>query len=297
MNRKDFGQLIASLRQDIGWTQAQLAEHADIDNATLSNIERGAKRHLDPETLFQLANALRLTSLERREFFLGACGLEQEKLVRQPDPNTPTSIFRPALLLNQLTEIMEQVHLPTHLGDCYGDILAVNRVLLEIFQMEPETLKMMIRSLGSFNNLHFVYGMLQSQQALADEYSKSALDSIRAFREGSIRYRTDPYYQEMLKKFRDPKQYPLFERYWRRVTTLDEDKEISLSPLQVYHQKYGTLSLTMTSSVSLTPYGELFLTYFLPMDETTSSAIASMIESVGKKAIRLISWPDKKPLS
>lgn len=41
MNRKEFGELVAALRQDLGWTQFQLAEYADIDEAVVSQIERG----------------------------------------------------------------------------------------------------------------------------------------------------------------------------------------------------------------------------------------------------------------
>jgi len=296
LNRKEFGQLIASLRQDLSWTQAQLAENADLDNATLSNIERGAKRHLDPDILFKLANALQLTTIERREFFLGACGLEQEKMVRQPGPGTPTPVFETEGLINHLMGVMEQVLLPANLGDCYGDIVAVNTLLLEIFKVEAEALKVMVSTWGGFHNLHFVYGMLQSQQALGEGYSKSAQDAIRAFREGSLRYRARPYYQSLLKKFRDPDQYPLFERYWRRVSTLEDDKASTLNSMQIQHPQYGTLSLATTSSTTTTPYGELFLTYFLPMDHHTAASLVAMSAVSEPKALQLLSWPEKKPL-
>ena len=68
MNRKEFGQLFATLRQDLDWTQFQLSEYADIDEPVISQIERGVKKFFEPELLFQLANALQLTTLERREF-------------------------------------------------------------------------------------------------------------------------------------------------------------------------------------------------------------------------------------
>src|SRR3990172_1994372 len=83
MNRKDFGKLLSTLRQDLDWTQFELSEYADIDEAVVSQIERGVKRHFEPELLFRLANALQLTTLERREFFLAASGLDQNQIVRQ----------------------------------------------------------------------------------------------------------------------------------------------------------------------------------------------------------------------
>lgn len=78
MNRKEFGQLLATLRKDMGWTQFQLAELVEIDEAVISQVERGVKKHYEPELLFSLANAFQLTTLERREFFLAASGLEKK---------------------------------------------------------------------------------------------------------------------------------------------------------------------------------------------------------------------------
>jgi transcriptional regulator with XRE-family HTH domain len=296
MNRKEFGQLIASLRQDLGLTQAQLAEQIDLENATLSNIERGAKRHIEPETLFRLANALQLTSLERREFFLGACGLEQEKIVRQPGPGSKTNVFDADKVLAELFDLMGQIYLPANLGDCYGDLIAVNKALLGVLHINTDALKSMSEAIGGFNNLHYVYGTLLGQQALGDEFSQSSLDAIRSFREGSLRYRSKPRYRELMQEFRDPQRYPLFERYWRRVSTLDEDKETAGDRLLSRHPKYGTLSLMISSRVTITPYGELFLSYFLPLDAHTASSLNSLVAETGQEVVPLLSWPDKKPL-
>jgi transcriptional regulator with XRE-family HTH domain len=296
VNRKEFGQLIASLRQDLGLTQAQLAEQIDLENATLSNIERGAKRHIEPETLFRLANALQLTSLERREFFLGACGLEQEKIVRQPGPGSKTKVFDADKVLAELFDQMGKIYLPANLGDCYGDLIAVNKALLGVLQIDADALKSMSEAIGGFNNLHYVYGSLLSQQALGNEFSQSALDAIRAFREGSLRYRSKPRYRELMREFRNPQRYPLFERYWRRVSTLDDDKESAGDRMQFQHPRYGTLSLMISSQVTVTPYGELFLSYFLPMDAHTATSLTSLVAETGQEVIPLLSWPEKKPL-
>jgi len=297
MNRKDFGQLIASLRLDMGLTQAQLAEQAELETATLSNIERGAKSHLEPETLFRLANVLHLTSLERREFFLGACGLEQEQIVRQPGPKSKTSVFDARKILKNLLQLMGQIYLPVHLGDCYGDIIAVNRATLDVFQLDDNALKAMTSFQGGFNNLHYMYGTLQGQQAFGNEYSQSALDAILAFREGSLRYRSRPRYQALMKEFNNPAHYPLFDRYWRRASTLDEDKETGGTPIQSQHPKYGALSLMISSTVTITPYGELFLSYFLPMNAETAASLIRAVAENGQEVIQLLSWPEKKPLA
>ena len=93
MNRRQFGELVAALRQDLGWTQFQLAEYAELDDAVVSQIERGVKKYFEPELLFQLVNAFQLTTLERREFLLAASGLDQKQIVRQPSAAMATDVF------------------------------------------------------------------------------------------------------------------------------------------------------------------------------------------------------------
>ena len=80
MNRKDFGELLSTLRQDLDWTQFNLSEYANVDEAVISQIERGVKKFFEPELLFNLANALQLTTLERREFFLASARPKRERL-------------------------------------------------------------------------------------------------------------------------------------------------------------------------------------------------------------------------
>ncbi len=296
MNRKEFGQLIASLRNDLNWTQSLLAEYAEIDIATLSNIERGAKRHLDPEILVNLANALQLTSLERREFFLGASGVPQEKIVRQPGPNTPTQVFNPELVLGNLLGVMGKIQLPLTLGDPFGETIAVNRAMLEVIQVDPASLKTLTRVTGGFSVLHFVYGMLQGQQTFGQEFNEAAISAIRSFREGSLRYRSDPRYSELMNEFRNVQKYPLFDRYWRKASTLDMDKEAMRELLEFQHPFLGKLRFFLCSAVTLTPYGELYLTHYMPHDRQTNQSLIEIFDKGGSEVVQLLSWPDKKPL-
>ena len=46
MNRFEFGRLVASLREDMRWTQLELAEKSGVDISAVSNIERGERRTL-----------------------------------------------------------------------------------------------------------------------------------------------------------------------------------------------------------------------------------------------------------
>jgi transcriptional regulator with XRE-family HTH domain len=293
MNRKEFGRLVALLRADLGWTQSQLAEYAEIETNTLSNIERGAKKYLEPAVLYRLANALQLTSLERREFFLASCGLDQKQMVRQPDAYISTEAFGGEKVLNDAIAVMSKMFAPAHLGDAYGDVLAVNHILLELMQISPSALQKASDSPVGINNMHMIYGMIEIYQATGDKFNGTALSSIRAFREGSLRYRTKPRYLRLMKEFKNVNKYPLFDRYWRKASVLDDDKEAMLSPFEIDHGLYGNLQIISSSSVFLTPYGELYLSHYFPMDRHTASAFIEIAEKVGTGVVRLMPWPKK----
>src|SRR5512134_1831882 len=123
MKRNEFGELIAALRQDFGWTQASLSEFAQVEEAVISQIERGVKKHFEPELLFSLGNAFQLTTLERREFFLAASGLDQKQIVRQPSAAMSTDVFNARKALDKMVDMTRQVRLPAFLCDVYSDVI------------------------------------------------------------------------------------------------------------------------------------------------------------------------------
>jgi len=294
MNKKEFGRLISLLRAELGWTQTQLAEYAEIQVAALSNIERGIKKYIEPEILFCLANALQLTSLERREFFLASCGLDQKQMMRQPDPNIPTKTFDGKKIMKEMETMMSNMCAPAHLGDSYGDVIAVNNILLELIQITPDTLQKAGLSPAGINNIHIIYGMIETHQAFGDKFNDMALSSLRAFRESSLQYRAKPYYLSLMKEFRNVKKYPLFDRYWRKASVLDDDKEAMLSPFELNHQLYGKLRITSSSSVILTPFGELYLSHYFSLDYRTAKAFIKIADKVGFGILKLTPWPRKK---
>lgn len=290
MKRLEFGALVALLRNELGWTQSQLAEYAEIEIATLSNIERGAKKFFEPELLFRLANALQLTSLERREFFLASCGLDQKQIVRQPSTITPTNVFDSKNLLHKLTNLVSQIYAPAILGDVFGDILAVNNILLEVLNIDPSLAKMLAQNGVRINYLQIVFDV---QGVFSENGVEFDISLLRAFREGSLRYRTKQRYTEVLQGLRNIKEYPSFDRYWRRVSTIEDDKESMLDPINIKHNTYGNLQFTISSSVTLTPHGELFLSHYFPMDLHTAESVIEIAKKVGTEVIPLSSWPQK----
>jgi transcriptional regulator with XRE-family HTH domain len=294
MNRKDFGQLVATLRQDLDWTQFRLAEYAEVDEAVISQIERGVKKYFEPELLFCLANALQLTTLERREFFLAASGLDQKQIVRQPSMATATDVFNVRKSLDKLVELTRLVRLPAFLADVYGDALAANQIILSFFKVPSYILETAPDMIGGYNTARVNFGKESViRDRIADNWEGYALNSMRSFRERSLRYRAQPYFKYLMQTFRNQVEYPLFDRYWKMVSSTEQDKEIDTDYFVFQHDEFGRVQYAASSTMTITSFGELFLVQYLPLDEQTSHTFDKLAKEVGQMVVRLAPWPVK----
>jgi transcriptional regulator with XRE-family HTH domain len=294
MNRKQFGELVAALRQDLGWTQFQLAEYAELDDAVISQIERGVKKHFEPEQLFQLVNAFQLTTLERREFLLAASGLDQKQIVRQPSAAMSTDVFNVRRVLDKMVELTEQVRLPAFLADVYGDVIAANNLILSFFKVPLQYLEQADKIPGGYNTARFNFSKdLVSRSHVVDNWDRFALNSMRTFRENSLRYRAQPYFKYLMKIFRNQNEYPLFERYWKMVSSNEQDKDATTDHFSYQHDQFGQIKYISSSTISITSFGELFLVHYLPLDESTSQVFEELAQRAGQGVTRFAPWPEK----
>ena len=294
MKRKEFGELVAALRLDLGWTQSHLAEYADLDDAIVSQIERGVKRHFEPELLFRLANAFQLTTLERREFFLAASGLNQKEMVRQPSAATVTDVFDSKKTLHKMIELTGQVRLPAFLWDVYGDVIAANHILLSFFKLPQEFVDQASQVPAGYNMCRFSYGKdLIGRSLIIENWDQFAFNSMRAFRENSLRYRAQPYFKYLMKLFRNQNEYPFFDRYWKMVSSIEHDKEINTDYYAYHHAEFGDITYISSSVVSITSFGELILVQYLPLDASTSQLFERLAQQTGPGIERFASWPEK----
>lgn len=295
MNRKQFGELVAALRQDLGWTQFQLAETANVDVAVVSQTERGVKKYFEPELLFSLANAFQLTTLERREFVLAASGLDQKQIVRQPSASMATDVFNIRRVLDKMVELTGQVRLPAFLGDVYGDVIAANNIILSFFKLPPEFIKQADRIPAGYSTVRFNFGKdLVARSHIVDNWDRYALYSMRTFRENSLRYRAQPYFKYLMKIFRNQHEYPLFERYWKMVSSNEQDKEITTDHFSYPHQEFGEIRYISSSTVSITSFGELYLIQYLPLDQNTSQVFEQLAQEAGQGVTTFAPWPEKR---
>jgi transcriptional regulator with XRE-family HTH domain len=290
MDRKGFGALIAALRQDLGWTQAQLAVAADELPPAISNIERGLRKHFEPEFLFRLANALQLTPPETRELFMAASSLE--------DGNSGSGGGSPEFdaqgMIERLANLVEKLQLPAFLADSYSDVIAVNAAMLALFQMTPERVAELASIPAGFTAVHALYGAgMPIRQAIAAKWEEMALSSLQAFRESSLRYRATPYFKYLMRSFRNHKAHPGFERHWRRTSSLDNTRRSSMEPFLFEHAGSGWLSYYASTFITHTPLGELFLYQYLPANELTAQAFSQLLHQTGSKVYRWASWPEK----
>jgi len=295
MDRKEFATLISVLRGDRGLTQFELAEEASTNVAIISQIERGVKKHFDPELLFNLANALHLTTIERREFFLAASGLKQEDIVRQPTAALATDTIDAEKVLGKMIHIIEKLHIPAFIMDVYSDVLAVNIPSGAFFQITPEILQSAASSPGGYSTVRFMFGKdLTVRSKITENWVEYAVGSMRFVRENSLRYRAKPHFQYLMKLFRDPEQYPLFTRYWNMVSSFEQDREANVDVFNYTHADFGRLTYATATTVSITPHGELFLNQYLPLDAHTHELFESFVRDYGTGVVApLASWPEK----
>lgn len=295
MDRKEFGTLVAMLREDMGRTQFQLAEYAGIDVAVVSQIERGVKKHFDPELLFNLANQFHLTTIERREFFFAASGVTQQQTIRQPSAALATDTIDANKVLGKMVHILEQLRLPAFIMDVYSDVLAVNRIAGVFFQVTPAMMEGAPNTPGGYSSVRMMFGKeLTLRSKIVENWDEYAIGSMRFVRENSLRYRSKPYFQYLMKAFRDPAEYPLFDRYWKLVSSFEQDREANVDIFCYTHADFGQLMYATTTTVSITPHGELFLNQYLPLDDATRSLFEKLAEQTGYGVIApLAPWPQK----
>ena len=109
-----FGDTLRQLRRASGFTQAELAERANLSTRGLSDLERGINRSPHRETLLALADAFGLDGEERHRFFSAArrrpllASTTAEALLSsrsaepdaasevEPEPALPTADHQPA---------------------------------------------------------------------------------------------------------------------------------------------------------------------------------------------------------
>jgi transcriptional regulator with XRE-family HTH domain len=292
MNRKQFGQLVAALRKEhydeLGavWTQAKLGEEARLSESLVGNIERGAKANLEPDLLLGLAQALRLTTGERYEFFAAASGVDPSEVSQKSTA--------PTTGLHALLEIMADAQLPATVFDVYSDIVAINHAaaVLGGAQQLFANAHNIANPLMFNSTYHYFAPEFEVQRRkMGSEQEEFANRYIMNFRINSLRYRAEPYFRYLLTNLM---RSNTFQRHWRQVHLLDTDHFMDTVPLSLDDPALGRLYFTTSAVVSMTKYGPLRLLLYAPMDRATTAVFQKLMQNGGGKIYPLPSWPHKK---
>ena len=294
MNRKDFGELIAALRQDLSWTQFQLAEYSSLDVSVISQIERGVKKFFEPELLFSLANAFQLTTLERHEFFFAANGLNENQIVRQPSGALATDVFDAKKVVARLISLIGEMRCPAYLADVYGDLVAANHMMREFYSIPEAYIEAMAGIPGGYNTIRVDFGRERfSRLQVTDNWDAYALMAIHTFKANTLCYRAWPYFKYLIKIFRNPSEYPFFDRYWKLASSMEWDKEFNLDHFAYSHNRFGPINYIASVTPVSTSFGKLFLVHNIPLDQKTESVFDDLKRQAGQGVVRLAPWPEK----
>lgn len=294
MDRFEFGALVASLREDMRWTQSELAERSGVDVAAISNIERGARRNLlKDNVLVKLADALRLTTFERQEFLFSASGVGYADMLRN-GLGTAKLEFDPGSFIESMGEAIGRITLPVLVTDAFCDMLLVNRSLFEFYHAPQALLETARGGVSGFNQMRYVFHKDSNFRDLIghERWDHFALLNARYFRRRTLRVRSHPYFAALLNELLDEKTYPSFQACWRRMVFESRDE---------YHVTLGTREgegdrdfVALESLLALTPYGDLYLQQLLPLNKSSAENMHAIAEKAGEGYIALAPFPDKR---
>lgn len=288
MNREEFGRLVASLRKEIIDLRTgkfliakELANRANLLEKTISEIERGRKMNLDPETLTNLATGLGLTSLERSAFLAAASEI---------DINPLPNIDPPDVILHELLTATQTLCVPAMIYDSYYNIIAGNSIMFALSGIEDmSTIATENPSPASFNLLRYIFAdELTYRDVTGPMWKTFGHRTVQHFRATSLKYR---YTERFNAIFTDLCNYIAFQEAWTSSKYVSNDMNKVMAEYDYIHPKYGALSYISVESMTLTSNEDLYLVTHLPRNRETMQAFEALGREVGLNMHRFTPWP------
>jgi transcriptional regulator with XRE-family HTH domain len=298
MNRKDFGQLIAALRKEHfdeegnRLTQAKLAERAQrldpqspLNEIIIGKIERGERALRDDQTLLSLADSLELTVGERREFFLAATGLDNVQIYPAPKPAEE--------MLAAVIQMLADIQLPALLLDNYLDVIAVNALLVKLYQTNQIDLSSRMYQPAGLNLLNFIFSAdFEPQRKLMTgrQWHNFAMGNVIYFRRVTLRYRMTDYFAALLVQLRRNRE---FRWFWEQVFYEEKRYFMGGESFKMGTPGSSRFNYLTAPLVTLTPYGNLEIITHIPRNAETAAAFQQMVGAAPSMVQQLSSWPEK----
>lgn len=289
MNNNDFGLLLQTLRKNSidekgnRWTRDSLSETIHLTRSQLGRLERGDRKYLDSQVLQLLADAFKLTNLERREFLQAAAGIADAQIYGHQQPENQ---------LDQLLSLMNNLQVPAFILDVYADLVAVNSSILALYQITPDLIAYANKIPAGMNFVNFVYSEELGLKSLLNSGWREVADmAMLFFRRSTLRYRHTLYFSHLFKTLLKEE---LFDIDWYTSQRLDDQCDATFEKLNYLHPKYGSLNYVATETVINTSNGELFLLIYNPTSKETVNVFSNLQSECGNSILRLAGWPDKK---
>ena len=287
MDRKMFGRVVAALRKEqidfasgSSWSQEKLAVETGLTSRIVGKIERGSQMRLDRGTLRELARAFKLTSLERREFFAMASEIADEEIVRA-DLDHHDVFAKVWTLLSTLCN-------PAFLMDPYGDLVGVNRSVLAFHDLNWAQCNAARSSAGGANLLTLLLAPdAPMRRVLGHGWYSIALANIRQWRVMTLRYRHTARFRRLLAVLSG---YPDFQMLWATSRGRVEDDHSRLRSHFYTHEVHGPVAYAVFTNISLSAYGDLYLSTLVPQDRGTVALFQKLADK-SNRALAVMPWP------
>lgn len=288
MNREEFGRLVASLRKEIIDLRTgkfliakELASRSNLLEKTISEIERGRKMNLDPETLTSLATGLGLTSIERSAFLAAASAVDID-----PWPD----IDPPDVILQELLAATQTLCVPAMIYDSYYNIIAGNSIVFALSGIENMSdVATEEPSPASFNLLRYIFAdELTFRDVAGPMWKTFGRRTVQHFRATSLKYRYTDRFNAI---FTDLCNYMAFQEAWTSSKYASGDRNTVMAEYDYIHPKYGALNYISVESVTLTSREDLYLVTHLPRNRETIQAFEALGREVGLNMHRFTPWP------
>ena len=291
MYRKQFGKLVAALRQEQideqmrRWTQETLGKSTGLGPRIIAAIEQG-QRDPDPETVGKLAGAFQLSTAERHEFFMVASG------VGEILPTSSTGSSQEAL--GVVLSAMQQSTLPAFVHDDYGDLIAANATVLNLTGLSRRVFESGDTFVaGRFSTMRAIFDpALGYEGLLGGRWSEVALQQMHFFRRISLKHRATPH---LIATLGELNRVASFRRLWVDAGLVRPALDSNMIRYQHPHRSGQIVRYLGVAAANRTPWGLLYLATFVPQDASTHDLFTRLYQQDSESTERFADWP--KPLT
>lgn len=184
MDKVKFGGIVKSLRTEHidyssggTWTQKHLAKAANLSEVVIGNIERGEKVKIEGYEVVGLADALKLSAMERVEFFAAATDIEKkDDTINKDQPQSDPGI-------DEIWKVLSTIKSPAYLADPFFNLIGINRNMMTFHGVTDLMLDSLIETELGVHVLGLVFRETAVlRQSMSREWDTIARSTLHQYR-------------------------------------------------------------------------------------------------------------------